>query len=64
MWRLTIYQKKVTTYKDHGEDKTFESEESIVYESEYLDRLNDILEATDTVYHSNETRYEFRKAVD
>ena len=64
MWRLTIYQKKRTTYKDHGEEKTFETEESIVYESEYLDRLHDILEATDDVFHAYETRYEFRKVVE
>lgn len=64
MWRLTIFQKKRTTYMDNGVEKSFDTEESVVYESEYLDRLNGILEAADGVYQANDTRYEIRKVVD
>jgi len=64
MWRLTIFQKKRTTYMDNGVEKSFDTEESVVYESEYLDRLNDILNAADGVYQANDTRYEIRKVVD
>lgn len=64
MWRLSIFQKKRSTYMDKGEEKSYETEESVVYESEYLDRLNSILEAADAVYQAEETRYEIRKVVD
>lgn len=64
MWRLTIFQKKRTTYIDNGKEKSFDTEESVVYESEYLDRLNGILEAADGVYQANDTRYEIRKVVE
>ncbi len=64
MWRLTIYQKKVTTYTDNGEEKSYDTEDSVVYESEHFSRLSDIIEAMDGVYQANETRYEIRKVVD
>lgn len=64
MWRLTIYQKKRTTYMDKGEEKYFDTEESVVYESEYFDRLSGIIDAVDGVYQANETRYEIKKVVD
>lgn len=64
MWRLTIFQKKRTTYMDHGEEKSYETEESVVYESEYLSRLYGILEATGGAYQAEETRYEIKKVVD
>ena len=64
MWRLTIYQKKKYSHESNGNMVYYDMEESVSCESDHLDRLIDVVEATGEVYPTSETRYEIVKVVE
>ncbi len=64
MWRLTIYQKKSNSYESNGKMVSYETEDRVSCESEFVDRLFDVIEAASAVYPTSETRYEIVKVVE
>lgn len=64
MWKLTIYQKKKFSYENEGKMVSYDTEESVSCESEFVDRLFDVIEAASAVCPTSETRYEIVKVVE
>lgn len=61
MWRLTIYQKKLTKYTAEGEVKTLETEESTVFEAEAIEGLLIITAKLSDLHTDTDTRFEIVK---
>ena len=61
MWRLTIFQKKVTKYTVEGEVKTLETEESTVFEAEAIEGLLIITAKLSSLETETDTRFEIIK---
>lgn len=64
MWKLTIYQKKYSSYVNNGEEKTFDTEFSVEFTSPSIGPLFDIVASMSKVCEPTETRYELVKVVD
>lgn len=64
MWRLTIYQKKITKYMAEGQEKSLETEESVTFEHEAVEALLLIVARLSSLVTGTGIRFEIRKVAD
>lgn len=61
MWRLTIYQKKLTKYTVEGQEKSLETEESTVFDAGAIEGLLIIVVKLSDLQTDTDTRFEIVK---